>query len=172
MSGCLFNNLPRLAETATCFNMEEIIMSRIMGIDYGERRVGVAMTDPSGTFSLPHSVIEVESPEDALLQLGRLVSDTGAKAIVIGRPIRMDGTVGTMATKVEAFAERLREVTGLSVRLWDERLTTCEVERFLLGADMSRRRRKEVRDKLAANTILQSYLDASANVVHPDGFPQ
>jgi putative Holliday junction resolvase len=145
-------------------------MSKLMGIDYGERRIGIALTDETRSFAMPHSVVETVSQEESLTKLVRLIRETEAAEIVLGRPIMMNGTAGTMAVRVEAFAERLREATGLTVRLWDERLTTCEVERVLLSADVSRRRRKEVRDKLAACTILQSYVESINS--SPDGFPE
>lgn len=135
------------------------MMGRILGIDYGTRRVGVAISDPMGMLATPLSVETVDSVEAAIKAVCRIAKDRGVVKIVVGIPINMDGTSGPMALEAGKFVELLRAASGLPVDITDERLSTSLVERMLLDADLSRGRRKEVRDKLAAQVILQGYLD-------------
>jgi putative Holliday junction resolvase len=135
-------------------------MARLLGVDLGEKRVGLAVSDPTGVLATPLRVLHVRSPADALRQVAAACAEVGAEGIVLGLPRNMDGTEGPKAREARAFAAGLGEATAHPVFLYDERLTTSLVERTLLDADVSRRRRREVRDKLAAQVILQSYLDA------------
>lgn len=148
-------------------------MGRILGIDYGTRRVGIAISDPTAMLATPVSVETVRSLEETVAVVTRIARERGVVRIVVGMPINMDGTMGAMALESETFVGLLRTASGLPVDVTDERLSTSLVERVLLDADLSRGRRKEVRDKLAAQVILQGYLDAHANVspTHdPDDF--
>ena len=111
----------------------------------------------------PVSVETVRSMDEALAMVSRIAKERGVSKIVVGLPINMDGTLGPMALEAQTFAERLRESSGLPVESTDERLSTSLVERMLVSADVSRGRRKEVRDKLAAQVILQGYLDAHSS---------
>lgn len=140
-------------------------MRTILGLDYGTKRIGLAVSDPSAELALPVRSVEIDGEEQALQVVAEEVADRGADSVVIGLPLNMDGSKGPMAEKVEAFARRLSERTGVPVVPHDERLTTWSVEQTLIEADVSRRKRKGVRDKLAAQAILQSYLDGLQNAI-------
>lgn len=142
-------------------------MPRILGLDYGQRRLGFAVSDPDGIVATPLCVIERTSDRQALQELARLCGETGAEKIVVGLPVHMDGRRGEEAERVSAFAERAAARLGVPVETWDERLTTRSAERVLIEAGTSRRRRKEVVDKLAAQIMLQNYLDAHAPLPEP-----
>jgi putative Holliday junction resolvase len=135
---------------------------RTLGIDYGERRVGVAVSDPLGMLATPLTVVTVDHVKQAVTAIRDLCAEHDAGCVVVGLPLNMDGTRGPMVEVVEAFVEKLQAVVSCNVVTWDERLSTSQVERTLLEADLSRQRRKDVRDKLAAQVILQAYLDAQA----------
>lgn len=135
-----------------------------MGIDYGRRRLGVAVSDPTRTLASPHRVVEndddpTEPPEELLA----LVAEIDPDVVVLGIPLRMDGTEGEMARESRRFGERLAERTGREVATRDERLTSEGARRALResGAPRSVRRRKGSTDMAAATIILQGYLDAS-----------
>lgn len=133
---------------------------RILGVDYGTKRVGIAISDPMGMLATPLSVETVQSVNEAITAVCRIARDRGVVKIVVGIPINMNGSSGPMALEAGKFVELLRTASGLPVDITDERLSTSLVERMLLDADVSRGRRKQVRDKLAAQVILQGYLDA------------
>ncbi len=135
-------------------------MPRRMGIDYGVKRMGVAVCDPAEMFATPLCVVPVRGDVHAASEVKRLIEETGAESIVVGLPINMNNTRGPMAERAEAFAARLREVTRLPVDVWDERLTTSAAERTLIAADVRRDKRKNIVDMLAAQGILQSFMDA------------
>ncbi len=130
-----------------------------MGLDYGEKRVGVAVSDPDGIIAMPYYVIDVTSEKKLLDEIKRVCEETDTEMIVVGLPINMNGTMGPMAEKVGRFVEKLAELTELPVEKWDERLSTSMAERSLLEGDMSREKRKKVRDMISAQIILQNYLD-------------
>lgn len=133
---------------------------RIMGLDLGEKNIGVALSDPLGLTAQGLEVIPRDADEGKFLErIGRLVQKYGVEKIVVGLPRNMDGTLGAQGLRVLEFARRLREATGLPVETWDERLSTVGAERILLAADLSRKKRRRVIDKLAAAVILQGYLD-------------
>ncbi|KPJ55860.1 MAG: hypothetical protein AMS16_03505 [Planctomycetes bacterium DG_58] len=131
-----------------------------MGIDYGRVRVGLALSDPLGITAQPLAVLESKSPEVLLTDLGRIVSEREVTHVVLGLPLKLDGTEGSAASEARTFAEELRRRLDVPVELWDERLSTVQAERAMLDADMSRTQRKKRRDKVAAQILLQSYLDA------------
>lgn len=137
----------------------------LLGVDLGARRVGVAMSDPSGTYALPLQTIEVRSSEEARDRVLESARERSARTIVLGHARDMSGRVGAKARECEAFAEALR-TAGLHVVLWDERLSSVQAERNLRQAAFDRRARKERVDRVAAQIILQSYLDA-----HPPTAP-
>lgn len=142
-------------------------MGRILGIDYGSRRVGIAQSDPTGTIALPLKTLAVESDDDAERQIVALCAELKPDAVVLGLPLNMNGSHGPQAQRVEAFAERLRAAAARPVHLVDERLSSSFVERALIEADVSRAKRKGVIDKLAAQSILQGYLDARTPFAGP-----
>lgn len=133
----------------------------MMGLDYGERRIGVALSDPLGLTAQPLATLDRTASLDAdLAALAALARDHAATRFVIGLPLSLDGTHGERARVTEKFARRLERASGLPVESWDERLTSVQAERALLEADLSRRRRRQVIDRAAAVLILQSWLDA------------
>lgn len=133
---------------------------RVLGIDYGRVRLGLALSDEDEVLASPLPHLDRTRSVDAdIRSLSALAGEYGISRIVIGLPLQMDGHEGEMAGEVHLFAERVRGGTGLPVTLIDERLTTVEAERVLLEGDVPRRRRKSLRDSLAAVLILQSDLD-------------
>jgi len=136
---------------------------RVLGLDYGERRIGVALSDPLGLTAQPHSTLERTSLDADLGVLADLVRRHGVRRVVIGLPLSLKGERGERARAAEGFGRRLARASGVPVEAWDERLTSVQAERALLEADLRRSRRREVIDRAAAVLILQSWLDA-----HPD----
>ena len=129
-------------------------MVRIIGVDYGEKRIGVAASDP--LLITAQGVATVKDLKELKEVIGRY---DDVQEIVVGMPRSMDGTYGIQAQKVLAFIETLKSETGFNVIAWDERLTTAAAERMLISAGVSREKRKKVIDKSAAVGILQSYMD-------------
>lgn len=129
-----------------------------LGLDIGERRIGVAISDPDGIFAQPLTTLTVNSddPAEEVVELARARGVTG---VVVGLPRHMSGRIGTSAERARRFAEILEERLDVPVEFWDERLSTVEADRRLVEAGMSRRRRKEVVDRVAAALILQGWLD-------------
>ncbi|HHW55547.1 MAG: Holliday junction resolvase RuvX [bacterium] len=132
---------------------------RLLGLDVGDKTIGVAVSDPLGLTAQGVEVIRRQGRERDLVRLQELVQSYGVDTIVMGLPKNMDGSLGKQAEKVMAFADLVQKNLDLPVVLWDERLTTMAAERALLEADLSRGRRREVIDKMAAVLILQGYLD-------------
>lgn len=133
---------------------------RILALDVGDRRIGIAVSDELALYAHPLMTLERISWKRDLEAIQRVVEERGIRRIVVGMPLDMDGGRGQRAGKTEGFMARVRRATGLEVVPWDERLTTVEAERALLVGDMSRARRRRVIDQVAAVIILQSYLDA------------
>ena len=135
----------------------------ILGIDPGERRIGIAASDPLGLTARPLTVIERGSLKEDLARIEAIVKQRRADRIVLGLPLNMDGTVGPQAKRVRRFAARLKRALGLEIILWDERLTTVEAESVgqeLAPAPRERERRRRRTDAVAAAVILQDYLEA------------
>jgi len=133
-------------------------MTALIGIDLGSKRIGLAVA--SGSVATPLRVM-ARSGDDAAdaAIIAAEAAERGASRVVLGHPRKLDGTTGPAAQAAEAFAEVLR-TAGLEVVLWDERLSTAEVDKMLIGSGARRERRREVVDKLAAAVILQGYLDS------------
>ena len=134
-----------------------------MGLDVGEVRIGVAVSDPLGILASPHSVIQVTHTKEAMDAIQRIVQEREAVGVVAGLPLDQNGEIGLQAKKILDFLDALRKVLDVEVMTQDERFTTAAAERMLIQADMSRRRRKKVIDKIAAQHILQLYLDRRKN---------
>jgi putative Holliday junction resolvase len=132
---------------------------RILGLDIGSKRIGVAISDELGFTAQGLETISCKSPEQDAAAIFRLTEKYSAEEIVVGIPYNMDGTVGPQAEKVRATIETIKQQVTIPIREWDERLSTAAAERVLLEADMSRSKRRKVIDKLAAVLILQGYLD-------------
>lgn len=133
---------------------------RVMGIDYGDVRMGIAVSDETLLIAQGIQVIQRTNLDNDLASLQGLIDQYQVDSIVLGFPKNMNGTVGPRGELSLAFAELLREKFGLSVELWDERLSTMAAQRTLLLGDVSRQKRKKVVDKMAAAIILQGYLDS------------
>ncbi|UWG95754.1 Holliday junction resolvase RuvX [Dehalobacter sp. DCM] len=133
---------------------------RIMGLDYGEKTIGVAMSDPLGLTAQGIEVIRRIGKAKEKAELDRLIREYEVDEIVLGYPKNMNGTLGERAKLTETFAQELQAAYELPVRLWDERLSTVGAQRALLEADLSRAKRKKVIDKMAAVFILQGYLNS------------
>lgn len=132
---------------------------RILALDVGEKRIGLAVSDPLG---ITAQGLEVLTRKDRAADLNRLLEvarQWRVQRVVVGLPRHLDGRLGQAAPEILALVETLKEALGVEVVTWEERLTTVEAERVLLQADLSRRRRRQVVDQLAAVLILQNYLD-------------
>ena len=132
---------------------------KILGLDYGDRKIGVAVSDAFGWTAQGVEVIVRRSDEEVLNRLETIIREHAVEEIVLGLPKNMNGTIGPRGELSKAFAETLKQSFGLPVHLWDERLSTVSAERALLEADVSRKKRRQVVDKMAATIILQTYLD-------------
>jgi putative Holliday junction resolvase len=138
---------------------EEAVMSRILGLDVGEKRIGVALSDPTGTFASPLVVLVAVSP-GLMKEIAALCRTHAADRVVIGLPLRLDGTEGPAAAKVRVFAKKLSGMLALPIDFWDERMSTVTAERCLIEGGTRRAKRKTLVDKVAAQIVLQHYLDS------------
>lgn len=134
--------------------------ARVMGLDVGDRRVGVAVSDELGLQVQPVLTLVRKNRKQDMKSLGRLLRKYECREIVVGNPLYMSGDVSPQAMKAQAFAESLREEFGLPVHLWDERLTTTEAHRHLNAAGRAGAEHKRVVDQVAAVLILESWLAA------------
>jgi len=135
-------------------------LKRVMGLDIGGKRIGIAFSDPLGFTAQGHSVYARRQQEEDIQYLADLAKEREVSRIVFGLPRNMNGTEGPQAEKVRAFAESVSEaLPDITIAFWDERLTTVAAHRVMLEADMSRGKRKKKVDQLAAVLILQGYLD-------------
>ena len=130
----------------------------VVALDVGSRRIGVAVSDPSGTFAFPHDTIERTNVRDDVARILAIARERGATTIVIGEPLTMDGKRGIASEKMDGFAAHVARAFDGTIARVDERLTTAAVQKSLIGADVSRGKRKAVVDKLAAAMILETYL--------------
>ena len=143
-------------------------MARVLAVDYGEKRIGLAVSDELGITASPLMTLTRRIDDETVRQIAQLASKLQVAQIVVGLPRRTDEQEGEMERKVKAFAEKLRQAVSVPVVLFDERFTTRIAEQVLLEADLSRRKRKQVRDRLAAVILLLSYLDSQREVA-PSG---
>ena len=133
---------------------------RRLALDLGDRRVGLALSDPTALVACPHGLIERRGPRRDLDAVEAVVREHEVVEVVVGWPRSMSGEAGERAKLAETFAEQLRARLALPVVLWDERLTTVEAQRTLIAGGVRRARRRLVVDAMAAALILQGYLDA------------
>jgi putative Holliday junction resolvase len=136
------------------------MVMKILGLDIGEKRIGIAISDELGYTAQGMRVLNRSGIEDDLASLRELIKETEATEVVVGLPKNMDGSLGESAQKILSFAKQIEEFLSIPVILWDERWTTAEATRLLVDADISRTKRRKVVDKLAAVLILQGYLDS------------
>jgi len=132
---------------------------RILGIDPGEKRIGLALSDPLGLTAQGLPTLQIKSPADAAEKISLVAREREVVKIIIGLPLNMDGTKGDQAERAYHLGSLLEELLGLPIIFRDERLTSRQAELVLLEADMRRSKRKDHLDRLAAQIILQSYLD-------------
>jgi len=133
---------------------------RIIGLDYGDVRLGFAVCDPTGLFAMPLCTVEIKDGRNMEEEVKRVCTESNAEKLIVGMPINMNGTAGPMARKVKEFIVKIQAILSIPIETYDERMSTSQVEKFLIETDMSRGKRKNIRDKLAAQVILQSYLDS------------
>jgi putative holliday junction resolvase len=138
-------------------------MGRIVGLDLGEKRIGVAISDETATISNAIDTIRVTNIKDLIKRISKIVISHAAEEVVIGLPLNMNGSKGLQADKAINFAERLGKSLSCKVLTFDERLTTAQGEAILISANMSRKKRKQNIDRFAAQIMLQAYLDRRKN---------
>ena len=135
------------------------LKNSILGIDLGKKRTGIAVSDINQKIASPLKVIENMKFNEILNILEKIVNERNICAIVVGDPINMDGSIGPKSQSSRSFIRNLSKELNIPILLWDERLTTVSAERSLLEADISRKKRQQIIDKIAASIILQNFLD-------------
>ena len=136
---------------------------RILGIDHGTKRIGLAISDELGVIAQPLEFVPAEPFDKFLARLKEIIREKEVELLLVGMPRNMDGSYGPAALKVQEFVAVLGDTVGIPIKLWDERLTSAQANRFLIQANVRRDKRKEKVDKTAAAILLQSYLDASGS---------
>lgn len=136
---------------------------RILGLDVGEKTIGVAVCDPLGFTAQGITTIRRIGKSKDLEEIDKICKEYSVESIVVGLPKNMNGTIGPSGEKILKFCEVIKEYTNLEIIMWDERLTTVAAHRAMLEADLSRAKRKKIVDKIAATYILQGYLDSLSN---------
>ena len=135
---------------------------RVLGLDPGDARIGVAISDPARRVAVPFGTVQVGQPPGELKAVAAIVAENQVTALVIGLPTELSGKEGPRAAQARAFAEAVEGFVGVPIEFQDERLTTVEAERMLRGAGVVGRQRREVVDQTAATLILQAWLDRRA----------
>lgn len=133
---------------------------RILGIDYGNKRVGIAVSDAFGWTAQPLVTLKMNGHQKLLVEIKKYIDKYDVEKIIVGMPYSLDGTRGKRAEITQAFINFLNNNLKIPIQIQDERLTTKQAKNILLEADVSRQGRKKVIDKLAASLILQAYLDS------------
>jgi putative Holliday junction resolvase len=133
---------------------------RVLALDHGTRRIGVALSDELQIIASPLEYIPAEPFDPVVSRLQALIQDKAVELILIGMPRNMDGTYGPAAQKVKEFIAALQPHISIPIKTWDERLTSAQANRVLLQANVRRDKRKQNVDKMAAAILLQSYLDS------------
>ena len=142
---------------------------RVAAIDYGTVRLGIAVSDPARTLASPYENYTRRGPEEDARRMQRLVAEEGIVLLVVGLPVHLDGRESEKSREAREFGQWLAQVTGVSVEFFDERFTTSEAEGVLLGAGMTRQRRRKRRDMLAAQILLAAYLECRGRGSQPPG---
>ncbi len=135
---------------------------RILALDVGDKRIGVAISDQTGNIARALTTINQEE-QNVLDKLRSLIQKYQIDNIIVGLPLKSDGTLGDQALKAQRFAESLKKETAVPILVWDERFTSVQAEKALLTMNLRRRKRKSVIDQVSASLILQSYLDHLKN---------
>jgi putative Holliday junction resolvase len=136
------------------------LVKRVLGVDHGQARIGLAISDELGMLAHPLETVAAKPPDAALKRIALLAKEKDVSAVVVGLPRHMSGASGTAAADVEAFAAKLRPLLRCEVVMWDERLTTTAAHRALRDAGKKTRATRGVVDQVAAQMILQGYLDS------------
>jgi len=136
---------------------------RILALDHGTKRIGVAVSDETKTIAQPLEYVSAEPFADFLARLKQLLIEKEVDLVLIGLPRNMDGSYGPAAQKIEAFVAVLKTAITVPIKTWDERLTSAQANRVLIQAKVRRDKRKEKVDKMAAAILLQSYLDGTSS---------
>lgn len=131
---------------------------RILAIDHGSKRIGFALSDELGWTAQPLETFHRRNPDADIRHIQDLVREHEVGRVLVGMPFRLDGEIGPAAKVVEAFIQLLEPALSVPVITWDERMTTCAAEELLIAADVGRRKRKGIVDRIAAAILLQSYL--------------
>jgi putative holliday junction resolvase len=140
---------------------------RVMALDFGSKRIGVALSDPTQFLASPLTTLQAQPQARAVEQIVRLIGQHDVERLVVGMPFTLAGEIGPQAKVVEAFVEVLRAHTPVPIVLVDERLTSSEAERILIEAGLKPEKRKQQIDQVAAMLILQEYLDSRRNMHEP-----
>ncbi len=135
---------------------------RILALDHGTRRIGVAISDELKMIAQPLEFVPAEPFADFLMRLKELLRDKEVELVLVGMPRNMDGSYGPAALKVQDFVAALKNAVTVPIQTWDERLTSVQANRFLIQGNVRRDQRKQKVDKMAAAILLQSYLDSIA----------
>lgn len=133
---------------------------RVLALDHGTRRIGVALSDEMQMIASPLEYIPADPAEGVLARIHQIIKEKGVELILIGMPRNMDGTYGPAAQKVKDFIAAIQPQVGVPIKTWDERLTSAQANRVLLQGNVRRDKRKQNVDKMAAAILLQSYLDS------------
>jgi len=148
-----------LADLKTC-KAEKLPLQRLLGIDLGDKTVGLSLSDTTWSIASPYQTLIRSSDKQAISGLQTVIKEFSIAAIVMGYPLNMNGSAGPQSQKVTQFSEKLLISCDIPLLLWDERLSTAAVTRTLITADVSRKKQKKAVDKLAASFILQGVLDS------------
>lgn len=143
-------------------NARELPVGRVLGLDVGSRRIGVAVSDPLGITAQGLETLQRSTKRRDFEHLQRVIQEYDVREIVVGLPLRMSGAEGTQSDKMQLFAEELRKRFRLPVHLWDERLTSAEANRLLRETDLSIEKRGKAVDRMAAVLILQGWMEGRA----------
>ncbi|MEG0238173.1 MAG: Holliday junction resolvase RuvX [Clostridium sp.] len=138
---------------------------RILGLDVGQKTIGIAISDPLGYTAQGITTIRRTKKAQDVLDVKKICDEYKVEKLVVGLPKNMDGSIGFAGEKIQEFSKLLEEGINLEIIFWDERLTTVAAHRAMLEADLSRGKRKKIVDKVAATYILQGYLDRISNSI-------
>jgi putative Holliday junction resolvase len=133
---------------------------RFLGLDYGSKRIGVALSDPDGTMAFPIETIQVKPDGSHFRDIKAIIDAYQVARLVVGLPYNMDGSLGDRAREVMLWGGQIEALLGIPVIFWDERLSTSEAHEMLIGINVKGRKRKSIVDKIAASIILKGYLDS------------
>jgi putative holliday junction resolvase len=135
---------------------------RFLGLDYGSKRIGVALSDPDGTMAFPLETIQVKPDGSHMKDIKALIDAYQVAKLVVGLPYNMDGSLGDRAREVMRWGAQIEVLLGMPVIFWDERLSTSEAHDILMEINVKGRKRKSIVDKIAASIILKGYLDSES----------